>query len=244
MLVLSRACRDLLQFCRLLFALSLLAACSDHSVDVETFLPEPEWIDSIKLVELSSADEVTQLWQSKERCCIAKAKLRKNQREFYKACYVAVARNPDDENLVAKCLQLMVSGMDSTVRKQIYEHYVSNYFYFESPIDRCYNCLPADPIANVSHDLARLEFRSNNAHKAIDVVKNVLNARLEEISPFVQMKLYADLADFYTSTGYSDEELNILLAARDRLRAHVKPKGASKHNFKNLERNIGELMEG
>ena len=72
----------------------------------------------------------------------------------------------------------------------------------------------------------------------------MLNARLEEISPFVQMKLYADLADFYTSVGYSDEELKFLLAARDRLRAHVKSKGASKHNFKDLERNIGELLEG
>ena len=233
-----------MRLCRLLFAVSLLVACSDHSVDVETFLPTPEWIDSVKVVELSSAKEVSQLWQSKKRCCIAENKLRKNQREFYKACYVAVARNPNDQNLVAKCLQLMDSGMESTVRRQINEHFVSNYFYFESPIDRCYNCLPADPIANASRDLAWLEYRSDNPHKAIKTVKNVLSARLDEISPFVQMNLYVALAHFYTTTGYSDEELQALLAARDRLRAHVKSKGASKHNFKNLERNIGELLEG
>ena len=243
-LFLSRVCRDLLQFCRLLFALSLLAACADHSVDVETCLPAPDWIDSIKLVELSSAEEVSQLWRSKKRCCIKESKLRKNQREFYKACYVAVARNPNDQNLVAKCLQLMDSGMESTVRRQINKHFVSNYFYFESPIDQCSNCLPADPIANASHDLARLEFRSDNPRKAIETVKNVLSARMDEISPFVQMNLYVALAHFYTTTGYSDEELQALLAARDRLRAHVKSKGASKHNFKSLERHIGELLEG
>lgn len=244
MLSSAKVCRDLLQLCQLLTVVSVLTACADHSVDVETFLPEPEWIDSVKVVELSSAEDVSQLWRSKKRCCINERKLKNNQREFYKACYVAVARNPADNALVAKCLQLMDSGMEPEVRRQINAHFVSNYFYFESPIDRCSNCLPADPIANASRELAWLEFRANNPHKAIEVVKNVLRARMEEISPFVQMNLYVALAHFYTTTGYSDEELKALLAARDRLRAHVKSRGASKHNFKDLERNIGELLEG
>ena len=244
MLRIATACRDLLRFCQLLLAVSLLSACTDHSLDVETFLPEPEWIDSVKLVELSSAADVSQLWRSKKRCCISEGKLKKNQREFYKACYVAVARNPADKELVAKCLQLMDSGMEPAVRRLINEHFVSNYLYFESPIDRCSNCLPADPIANASRELAWLEYRSDNPYKAIEVVKNVLRVRMEEISPFVQMNLYVALAHFYTTTGYSDEELKALLAARDRLRAHVKSRGASKHNFKDLERNISELLEG
>ena len=232
------------QFILLIVAIGLLSGCNDHSTDVETFLPKPEWLDSVGAPVLNSVDDVTTLWRSKKRCCISDRKLKNNQQEFYKACYVAVATHSKDQLLVAKCLQLMDSGMDEDVRYRINKHFVDNYFELKSPIDRCSNCLPADPIARSSRDLAWQESRRGNPQSAINIAQRVLDERIDEISPHVQLNLYAALAYFYAETGYSAEQLSSLKQARDRLLPYKDANGASKGNFKTFNRYLGDLLEG
>ena len=65
---------------------------------------------------VDSADAVGELWRSKKRCCVSKARLRANHREFYKACYEALGRHYNDEHLVVKCLWLMDAGADALLK--------------------------------------------------------------------------------------------------------------------------------
>ena len=225
-------------------AVLLLGGCKDHSTDVETFLPKPAWVDSIDAPILNTVEDVSTLWQSKKRCCVNKWTLQNNQREFYKACYVAVATHSQDQLLVAKCLQLMDNGMERDVRYQIHQHYLDKYFYLKSLVDRCFNCSPADPLVNVVLNLAWIENYNDNPQRAIDIVQRVLDERIEEISPYRQMSLYEVLARFYRKTGYSAEQLIVLKAARDRLRDHKDENRAATYNFKTLEKHLSDLLEG
>ena len=221
----------------------LLSGCKNHSIDVETYLPEPEWMDSIDAPTVDTVSEVQTLWLSEKRCCENKRKLERNSRRLYKACYVAIANHSSDQLLVAKCLQLMDNGMEADVRYKVNRHFIENYFDFKSPVDRCANCLPADPIANTSRDLAWQENRRGNPEAAIKIAQRVLDERLDEIMPYVQMNLYAVIAYSYASTVHSDEQLQALRDARERLRSFSEKGGAYSSNFKTFEKYLGSLLE-
>ncbi len=182
-------------------------------------MEKPDWLDDVDAPRVATADEVSALWRSKKRCCIAERKLRANNREFYKACYLAIGEHFDDEELVVKCLWLMTSGAEGDQRRQIRQYLVDHHFEYRGRTDNCANCAPADTVARVSRSLALDRLAAGRAQEASAVIERVLDERLDETSPWVQVELYESLARAYLELEATEARAARLQTAYERLRA-------------------------
>ncbi len=207
---------------------ALLAACDADPPEVpeqllanpfQRQMEKPAWLDDVEAPRVTTADEVSALWRSKKRCCVSERKLLANNREFYKACYVAIGEHFDDEALVVKCLWLMTAGAEGDQRRQIRQYLVDHHFGYRGRTDNCANCAPADTVARVSRSLAHDRLGAGRAREASGIIERVLDERLEEISPWVQVELYESLARAYLEAGITEARATRLQAAYERLSA-------------------------
>lgn len=213
--------RKLLMVC----VVGFISACeqpqSDESGDshFEQHIKRPHWYTAVEAPALNTIEELDQLWRSKKRCCIDKDILVANNREFYKGCYQGIVNNPKFEELVVKCLWLMGAGADRKQKKLIKYYLVDNYGLHENDTSRCANCAPADTVARVTHDVARIEHGKENTDGAIELLEEVLNRRGSQISPWVQTEMYTTLGQYYLSTTVSTERAQNITRAYQRLAA-------------------------
>ena len=175
--------------------------------DFKTAIRKPAWFERVEAPLLSHSGEVSQLWQSKPRCCIDEKQLQANNREFYKACYQAIVNHPADELMVVKCLWLMDSGSDLKQRKLIKSYLVENYFYHENSTEGCVNCAPADTVSRVARELALIKVREGELEFAISLLERVLDERHAQISPWVLTEIYTSLAEIYLKAQLDDQRM-------------------------------------
>lgn len=212
-------------------------------MQAETFLPEPEWLASTRAPVVNTRDEVLELWQSEERCCIAERKLEKNERELYKSCYVAVAEHPRDDDLVVMCMNLMTYSVDRAQSYEIYSMMLERYADHKDIVSGCANCAPADTIARASLSLSRLEYLNDNIRAAITVLEEVLSRRLDEISPWVQAELYTTLAKHYAGYNATSEQVSTIREAWQRLDDLQQTDEPVRQRFRDLDKAYRELLK-
>ncbi|MEE9319462.1 MAG: hypothetical protein V3U76_03355 [Granulosicoccus sp.] len=229
----------------LIVTVVLLSGCSQDTPETqaETFLPEPEWLASIRAPVVNTRDEVLALWQSEERCCIAERKLEKNEREFYKSCYVAVAEHPQDDGLVVMCMNLMTYSVKRAQRREIHHLILERYADHRDIITGCANCAPADTIARVSHGLSRTEYSDGNKRLAITLLEDILIQRQDEISPWVQTEMYTTLAKHYAGNNATSEQVSTIKEAWQRLDDLQQTDEPVRRRFKDLDKAYRELLE-
>jgi len=231
------------QFVVFLLITLLIAGCSEPDYIPETFLDEPTWLASTKAPTVSTPAEVRKLWQSEKRCCENEDKLFKNAKIFYKACYMAIANDRKNEELVHLCLSLMDHKMPKKVVRTIHDHYLKNYFYYKPSTEHCVNCLPGDKVAIVSQDYARSISYAGNHRGAITAISRVLNERGDEISSYVQMDLYNTLAQFHEKSSITQSEFSAIQAAYTELELSAGSTRAGLHNFERLGNTIERLRK-
>lgn len=191
-----------------------LMGCNERFDEVpETFLDEPAWLASTQAPTLESREDVLTLWQSEKRCCDDDQALFDNAKVLYKACYMAIANDSGNRDLVAQCLKLMTHQMPAPIVRTIHGHYLENYFDYRAPTDDCVNCLPGDHIARVSQDYARSIAYAGNHKGALARLQHVLDKRGNEISPFIKMDLHANMAWYYQKSSFDKEDLAALQQA-------------------------------
>ncbi len=205
--------------CLLLIAVVLgLAACS-HGPDIAGQIPKPAWWDQVDAPVLANDDQVSKLWQSKPRCCVADEQLQANNHEFYKACAQSIDAHPDDADLVTKCMWLMPTGAERGDAITIRELLVRNYFDFDRRTDNCAHCAPADLIARASQDLAANYASTDRLDEALQTMEKVLDKRADEMSPWVQTELVTFLGRLYLKAGVTQARWERLDKAHGRLAA-------------------------
>lgn len=210
----------------LLFLSALVMACSEQQqTEPRWDLPAPDWLDSTTHPRFESISDVDNLWRGKKRCCIDKDQLVANQREFYAACYDAIAEQPLNEELVVKCLWLMDSGLGIVDRARIHHILVDNFPYHRNSIDNCANCSPGDTVARVTLDLARIEAANGDMALAVERLERLLDERGPEISLWVQTEIYTTLAGFYRKTNMDTTQQRRLQDAYEKLADARKIKG-------------------
>lgn len=222
--------------------LHMLSACGRQAELPETFLPEPEWLDDKDAPVLHTSEDVSRLWGSKKRCCISKRALIRNNREFYRSCYVAVAEHLDDDELVVKCMWLMDNALERNDRYTLQRSLLDRYPDHDDNVERCANCMPADTIARLTNELARQEIYRGNPEEAIRLVENVLDKRLNEISLWVQVELYTSLAKWYAETTMTMAAIERLQSARDRLKRLRDRNQALDRRFDTFEKTLQSVL--
>ena len=184
--------------------ISYITACSDSEWYMQNVNTHPAWYASTSHITLTTDDDVSTLWQSKKRCCIAQDRLDKNNREFYKSCVQAINTSRSDETLVVRCLWLMDIAVDKPRKIKIKEYLVHHYFDHQARTDNCANCMTGDIIARVSKELAYYYSLSDPEH-AIATMENVLDRRQKEISHWVLAEMYTFLGNLYIKSGYAEQ---------------------------------------
>lgn len=180
-------------------------------------IPKPDWFDSVVAPNLNSIEEIDTLWRGKKRCCIDKNILLDNNREFYKACYNAMINNPENEELVVKCLWLMDTGADGKQRTDIKRYLVNRYGTHKNSVSGCVNCAPADTVARVTHELANTEKYAGDIDGAIRMLEKLFDYRGGEISLWIQTEIYQTLGRFYIASAVTEERKERLQTAYTKL---------------------------
>ena len=189
--------------------LALAAAGCKAATKFEETFSRPAWFNSVKAPKLSTADEVSALWQSEKRCCENPTTLLKNNRIFYKSCFNAITAHYEDEELVVKCLWLMDIGADEGQRMELTRFLVDNFAQHKDRIDYCANCMTGDTIARATLDLVTFESRSSHSKEPpIGRIEHLLDTRGDEISYWVQAEIYEFLGQVYLETGLTPERLD------------------------------------
>lgn len=231
--------------CRLsivILLFSLLSACEEpmqvESGDshFERHIVRPNWFFSLEAPALNTIKAVDTLWRSKKRCCTDKETLIANNREFYKGCYLGIVNNPKFEELVVKCLWLMDAGADKTQRELIKTYLVENYSHHKNNTTCCANCAPADTVARVTHELARIKHSKGNTDAAIELVEEIINRRRQEISPWVQTEIFTTLGRYYALTRVTDDRAQRITDAYQRLSANASEGNGVLRRIENLKK--------
>ncbi len=227
----------------LLAALSFAILCACGSGETfETKIPKPEWYDSIELVELNNVGELDSLWRGKKRCCIDESMLLANNREFYKACYEAITNNPENEELVVKCLWLMDAGADKDQRIGISRFLVENFGNHKNSVEHCRNCSPGDTVARVTKDLARMEKAQGQIDHAISLLEDLLDSRGDEVSHWIQVEIYEVLGGMYLSSVVTNERKDRLNSAYNRLSGVRREDNGVERRFERFEITYKDVM--
>ena len=169
------------------------------SLETEKF----DWFEDVEASALDNVKEVSKLWRSKPRCCKDKEVIQQNNREFYKACYLSMAKYPRDRDIGAVCLWLMPSGVDSKEQRiRIRELFLRDYFYYDRLLDSCANCDHANISARIAMSLARQYKSDKRLDDAISLLEQMNDERRDEMSDWV-------LAEFSTLLGklYQEDQL-------------------------------------
>ena len=223
----------------LALATLILSACSKPEEVPELFLYEPSWLASTDAPTVTNAEEVLELWGSEKRCCENENKIYQNAKVFYKACYMAIANDSRNEELVALCLKLMSHNMPREVVRTIHDHYLENYFYHDARTVRSTNCSTGDDIARVSQDYARNIGSAGNYKGALATIHRVLDERGDEITPFIKSDLYSNIAWYHEKSSFTTSDLRALETAYSELAPPPGSYGGTLHNYERL----GEAIE-
>ncbi|MCK5662100.1 MAG: hypothetical protein KAI17_01370 [Thiotrichaceae bacterium] len=166
-------------------------------------VPSFDWFDDVDAPEIHSKEELSKIWQSKPRCCVPKRELEQNNREFYKACYVAMQKYPSDDDIVATCLWLMDGALETRAERiKINEYFIQKYFYYNKPLDRCANCDRANVSVRIARELARQYKSTNRFGKAIKLLERINDERQLDTSDWVIAELSTQLGKYYLSPEY------------------------------------------
>ena len=205
----------------------LIFSGCDKQNKFEAEFEKPQWFEAVEAPSLHASSEVSALWQSEKRCCEDANTVLKNNRIFYKACFNAISEHYEDEELVVQCLWLMDAGAEADQQVQLTRFLVENFSHHKNSIARCANCMPADTVARETLTLARYESRSSNSKESsIQLIENVLDVRLAEISYWVQAELYEYLGKLYLESDITPERLermNEVFERFNEVRKHNEP---------------------
>lgn len=233
------------RFLPLLYAstLFLFQSCVKERDIPETFLPIPDWLPNTEIVRLDTLEEVSGLWQSKDRCCIDKDELVKNQREFYASCYDLIARSPGPQ-IVFKCLYLMDNGMEKATRRHILDYIANNYYSIRTSTEHCANCSPSDDITRAIRQLAMMESQQGEHQMGIARLKKLLHDKTGDITDWVELEVLESLAYIYTRTpAIEQRDLDFLIDSLQKFEYARTSDGARKSGFQGLERYLQKLQE-
>jgi|GEM_PF-1031298 len=197
------------------------------SPEILESIKQPEWIAEVdNAPTINNADELGTLWRSVPRCCGDDPLVKTNFRIFYKACYNAMARHPEDENIVVDCLWLMQGAIESgdvATSNQFQEIILNKYYNHKDSLKNCANCDYADTVARTAKDLASYNFSINRYDLAINILKDILDKRSNEISPWIRIEILTDLGNAYLQTAISE-------AGKQRMQAAYEEFAAKKHD--------------
>jgi len=225
-----------------LIVILVLAGCEKPEI-LETYLPQPDWLASTPVVTINTLSEITDLWQSRERCCISKKKLTKNNREMYASCYNMIARGAGNDETF-QCIYLMSHGMSSDIRYELYTRILHEHYDHKSPTDKCTNCAPADKVTRTVSRLASLEYSNGKPQVAIDLVEKIFADRGSDISAFIQVESLLKLAWYYEEQQHiSTEKYNWLKAAYEKNKAILLQRSGSRRDLKRLGDRLLQLSE-
>jgi hypothetical protein len=239
-------------FCIVWLALAS-AGCQEATTPAVTRAPtkfeatffKPAWFDSVRAPELSTAEEVSTLWQSEKRCCgMHDDEVLRNNRIFYKSCFNAISAHYEDEELVVMCLSLMDVAADPTQRTELARFLVDNFAHHKNSVEHCANCMPADRVARTTLDLARYESReSNNKQRPIERIEKLLDTREDEISYWVQAEIYEFLGQLYLESGLTQGQLSRYKNAYVRLDRLKEVNEPLKSRFEPIQKNYDLMMK-
>ena len=224
-----------------LCAVFAVAACAEREEIPETFLAAPDWLAATKAPAVSSVEEVLALWQSEKRNDSDREALFEKAKVMYKACYMAIANDPGNHDLVTQCLVLMSHQMPRDITRVNDRYFIDNYFEHKARTDNCVNCLPADDLARVSRSYARGISYAGNYKGALATIMKVLDERGDEVSPYLQMELYDNIAWYYHKSSFTAGELDNLEAAYQRLQPPQDSNGGTRSNYERLRKGIDRL---
>ena len=225
-----------------LYAVLAVAACAESEELPETFLVAPHWLAATKAPTVSSAEEVLTLWQSEKRNGSDREALFEKAKVLYKACYMAVANDPSNDDLVTQCLVLMSHQMPRDISRVNDRYFIDNYFEYKAHTDNCGNCLPADDLARVSQSYARGISYAGNYKGAVSTLMKVLDERGDEVAPYLQMELYDNIAWYYHKSSFTAGELANLEVAYQRLQPPRDSTGGTLSTYERLRKAIDRLQ--
>ena len=178
-----------------------------ESIEIEKL----DWFEDIESAALDNVKQVSTLWRSKPRCCEDKEVIQQNNREFYKACYLSIAKHPNDRDMAAVCLWLMPSGLDNKQqRMRIRELFLRDYFYYDRLLDNCANCDHANISARIAMSLARQYKSDKRIDDAISLLELMNDERRDEMSDWVLAEFSTLLAKLYKEDQLTPEKLERL----------------------------------
>ena len=225
-----------------LMCILLMAGCEEKEI-TETYLPQPDWLASTPVVTINTLSEISDLWKSRERCCVSEKKLTKNNREMYASCYDMIARGAGNDETF-QCIYLMSTGMSSDIRYELYNRILNEHYEHKSPTNNCTNCAPADKVTRAVSRLASLEYSDGKPQVAIDLVEKIFADRGSEISAFIQVESLAKLAWYYEEQQHiSTETYNWLKDTYEKNKAILLQRSGSKRDLKRLGDRILQLSE-
>jgi hypothetical protein len=199
----------------------------------DEIIAKPSWWNTVESPVLGSETEVDRLWQSKPRCCIESSQLDRNNREFFKSCYLTIESHPSDDRVTVKCLWLMDIAVSN---KEIFNEYLlANYFDHNAGTHTCANCAPGDIVARVADDLSTQYERAGKTMAAIELLESVFDRREAEVSAWVQAELYTHLGKLYLKTELTRERKQRIEHANERLLL-VKDHETMKQRYPDFER--------
>ncbi len=176
---------------------------SQLSSTPQSSVPSFDWFEDIDAPEIHNKEELSKIWQSKPRCCVSKHELQQNNREFYKACYVAMQRYPSDKDINANCLWLMDIALETRdERIKMNEYFIQKYFYYNKPLDNCANCNRADVSARIAQELARQYKATKRFDEAVKLLERINDQRLQNTSDWVIAELSIQLGKYYLDPEY------------------------------------------
>jgi hypothetical protein len=166
-------------------------------------VPRFDWFDNTNAPAINDRHELSKVWQSKPRCCVKKDELTQNNREFYKACYVAMQTYPSDDDINAKCLWLMGGALETgEQRLKLRETYMKHYFHYDKKLDNCANCAPANISARIAQSLAGQYIYTDRFDEAIKLLERMNDERSQETSDWVLAELSTQLGKYYLKPEY------------------------------------------
>lgn len=162
-----------------------------------------DWFDDIDAPQIHNKKQLSKVWQSKPRCCVDKKELQKNNREFYKACYVAIQQYPSNNDIEAFCLWLMDIALESAEERLKHnEYFIKKFFYYDRPLNNCANCAPANVSARIAQQLSRQYKNSNRFDEAVKLLERMSDERHQETSDWVLAELTTQLGKYYLDPQY------------------------------------------
>jgi len=215
-----------------------------QALQAESIVHYFDWFDEIDAPQINNRKELNKLWSAKSRCCDDESK--RNNRQFYKACYVGMLNNPADKDLEAHCLWLMDVALEK--REQFISHnelFLDKYFYFDKPLDNCANCKPANTSARVAQQVARMYQQDGQLYKAIQLLERMNDERSDETSHWVLAENTTQLAELYELAEYNKDNIDRIKTNYLKLKPHRNSKtlGKTHKRFDELEKAYFKLQD-